>query len=144
MIGGLAVLYPTKVSAINQQPWQNMSNLIKYVPGRIMIMEDSELCIVVLFESGAIRKTEIEDLKMIPEIFIEESKSYIVAENKRYYLKDNYLHREDGPAIERVLGGNKDNKFFLEGVEYTPEEWLDTLPEESQTEMLFHLDKIKN
>ncbi len=55
------------------------------------------------------------------------------------YLRKGKLHREDGPAIEYKLK----NKlyFWLNGVAYHPEEWLEKLTPEQQTKALFNMDQ---
>ena len=45
--------------------------------------------------------------------------------NSVYWYRDNLLHREDGPAIE---GSSGEKQWFLNGVEYSKEEfnqWLE-------------------
>jgi hypothetical protein len=55
-----------------------------------------------------------------------------------WWIQDFYLHRTDGPAIQ----GKGKNEFWLLGQKMSKEQFLDALPEDLQTEMLFHLDRL--
>jgi hypothetical protein len=145
---GKAIQYPTEVVTLGGiQPWNmnNPTSTMEMIPGRIIhAYLDADgfiLAVVTLFQGGGIKVCNVRDLHIVPEI-ITDKEHYVISDGDKYYIKSDYLHREDGPAVEGI-NTSKDNKFFLNGVLYSPEDWLDTLPEDQQTEMLFHLDKIK-
>lgn len=95
----------------------------------------------------------------------ENSSSVYMVEHQssRVWYKENLLHREDGPAIERING---DKGWFVNGlrhredgpaVEYangnkhwwlygkkfeTKEEWLEALPVELKEKILFNSNFI--
>ena len=66
---------------------------------------------------------------------------YVISSDIKYHIKDDHFHCDNGPAIEGIKT-NKEDKFYLNGVRYSAEDYLDTLSEDKQTAMLFHLDKL--
>jgi hypothetical protein len=144
-IKGRAIEYPIHTATASNNPWTSGSTFVTtFEPGRVVkILTDREeiVAIIFLFRTGEVRTCMLTDLHVIPEINNDKG-HYVISSRQRFYIKDDFLHREDGPAIEGIKE-SKDNKYFLYGVEYSPEDWLDTLPKEQQTEMLFHLDEIR-
>lgn len=134
------------VQIATSTPWSTTGTKTVLRPGRIksILGKDTSralYCYVVLFEEGNIILSSLESLCVIPEIK-EDDVHYVISKNIKYYIKDDYLHREDGPAVEH-LKENKSGKYYLHGVEYKAEEYLDALPEEKQGEMLFHLNDLR-
>lgn len=43
--------------------------------------------------------------------------------NNKHWFIDGKLHREDGPAIERGNISSRSNRWFIQGIEYTEEEF---------------------
>ena len=81
-------------------------------------------------------KTGYEEYFMLPTIVSDKGTFIKTRKGQLWWVEDFYLHRDDGPAIE----GKGENKFYLFGQELTPEQYLDALPKDAQTDMLFHLD----
>ena len=126
----------------NTNPWQaRPSTIIKLFPGRIIgIKAEEDQLIIRDFKSGNILLKCLGEVNFIPEIITKESHFVIDSDGTKYYLKDDFLHRQDGPAVETK--DEKGDSFYLYGMIMTPEEYIDSLDEESQTNMLFHLDKL--
>ncbi len=68
---------------------------------------------------------------------------YLADSRFEAYVRDFYLHREDGPALvfkdfKEPSKGYK--KFYLHGIELEPIVYLERLPEEIQRRLVFELD----
>jgi hypothetical protein len=55
---------------------------------------------------------------------------------KEWYLNGE-LHRVDGPAIDYPLAGYQ--RWFLNGIEYSQEEWFEQLSEEDKLNAIWNL-----
>ncbi len=63
--------------------------------------------------------------------------SYVKTNVGKWWIEDFYLHRIGGPAIDSL-----ERKYYLYGKEIEKEDYLDAMPEEVQTDMLFRLDEL--
>jgi hypothetical protein len=111
-------------------------------PARIIILEDLESIYVRNIINGNISMTYLADLNFIPEIITEKEHYLVCSDGFRYHIDEqDFLHRTTGPAVESPNG--KEDKFVLHGIVYSNgEEFLDSLSETDQTDMLWQLDKL--
>ncbi len=139
---GKAIEFKSEIIALSPQPWASTNKKAELVPGRIMIINygSNVTCHIVLFETGAVIYEKLTELHIIPEI-ITDDEHYVISSDIKYHIKDDHFHCDNGPAIEGIKT-NKEDKFYLNGVRYSAEDYLDTLSEDKQTAMLFHLDKL--
>lgn len=60
------------------------------------------------------------------------------------YVNEIGFHREDGPALTYTENNNLVKTYALNNIVYTPEEYLEALPDDKKEAMLFRLNELRS
>lgn len=119
---------------------------------RVLGVASVHSLIVIEIDTQKVKTIELtptNPILTVPTIDIGNGIELVVLKKRSFYIKDHFLHREDGPAVIWEGGASYDGQkagkeFWLHGKKFhSAEEYFEALTSEQKEKAVWNLDEIK-